>query len=213
LYKWGYCEILYYYLKKMSNLKPGTTLFPTERIEKFLYVLAVAVLLLSCLAGCASRYTIKAPEYARYNGEINQHKRLIRAQKSRVFQVLTNEKTIQEICPEGTVVAHEPQLPYGVGTLINTKANHIFKLEWNTRVEEVIPHKMIRLRFLDGFFSGGTEIWEIEEQGEYILVSHTIIVRPRSFLQKMAWILKVRRKHDKMVEDFLENLQTVLEVG
>ena len=195
----------------MSNLKPETTLFPTERIEKLRCVLAVAVLLLFCLAGCASRYTIKAPEYVQYNGEINQHKRLIRAQKSRIFQILTNEKAIQEICPEGTIVTHNPHLSYGVGTLINTKVNHIFKLEWNTRVEEAIPHKMIRLRFLDGFFTGGTEIWEIEEQGEYTLVSHTIIVRPTSFLRKMAWILKVRCKHDKMVEAFLENLQKVLE--
>ncbi len=195
----------------MSNLKPGTTLFPTERIEKFLCVLAIAALLLSCLAGCASRYTIKSPEYTRYNGEINQHKRLIRAQKSRIFQILTNKKAIQEVYPEGTIVTHESSLSYGMGTLVNTKVNHIFKLEWNTRVEEVIPHKMIRLRFLDGFFTGGTEIWEIEEQGEYTLVSHTIIVRPRGFLRKMAWILKVRRKHDKMVEAFLENLQKVLE--
>ena len=197
----------------MPNLKPGTALFPTERTEKFLCVVAVAVLLLSCLAGCASRYTIKAPEYARYNGEINQHKRLIRAQKSRIFQILTNKKAIQEVYPEGTIVTHESSLSYGMGTLVNTKVNHIFKLEWNTRVEEVIPLKMIRLRFLDGFFTGGTEIWEIEEQGEYTSVSHTIIVRPRSFLQKMAWVLKVRRKHDKMVEDFLENLQKVLGAG
>lgn len=195
----------------MSNLKPGTILFPTERIEKFPCVLAVAVLLLSFLAGCASKYTIKVPKYDHYKSEINQHKRLIHAQKSRIFQILTNGKAIKKICPEGTVVMHNSQLSYGVGTLVNTKVNHIFKLEWNTRVEEVIPHKMIRLRFLDGFFTGGTEIWEIEEQGEYTLVSHTIIVRPRSFLRKMAWILKVRRKHDKMVEAFLENLQKVLE--
>ncbi len=195
----------------MSNLKPGTILFPTERIEKHLFALTAAVLLLSCLAGCASTYTIKAPEYACYNGEINQHKRLIRAQTNRIFQILTNEKAIQEICPEGTIVTHESSLTYGVGTRVNTKVNHIFKLEWNTRVEEVIPPKMIRLRFLDDFFAGGTEIWEIEEQGEYTLVSHTIIVRPSGFLRKMAWILKVRRKHDKMVEDFLDNLQKVSE--
>lgn len=195
----------------MPNLKPGTTLFPTERIEKHLFVLAAAVLLLSCLAGCASTYTIKAPEYACYTGEINQHKRLIRAQKSRIFQILTNEKAIQEICPKGTIVTHESSLTYGVGTRVNTKVNHIFKLEWNTRVEEVISLKMIRLRFLDDFFAGGTEIWEIEEQGEYTRVSHTIIVRPKGFLWKMAWILKVRRKHDKMVEDFLDNLQKVSE--
>ena len=50
-----------------------------------------------------------------------------------------------------------------------------------------------------------------EERGEYTLVSHTIIVRTGSFFQKMAWVLKVRRKHDKMVEDFLENLQKVSE--
>ena len=197
----------------MSNLKPGTTLFLTEKIGKLLCVLAVAVLLLPCLAGCASRYTIKAPEYAHYNCEINQHKSLIRAQKSRIFHILTNQKAIQEICPEGIIVTHESPLSYGMGTLINTKVNHIFKLEWNTRVEEIIPKKMIRLRFLDGFFSGGTEIWESEEQGEYILVSHTVIVRLKSFLRKMAWILKVRRKHDKIVEAFLENLQKALEAG
>jgi hypothetical protein len=195
----------------MSNLNPETTLFQTERIEKFLCVLAAAVLLLSCLAGCGSTYTLKAPEYACYNGEINQHKRLIRAQKSRIFQILTNEKAIQEICPKGTIVTHESSLTYGVGTRVNTKVNHIFKLEWNTRVEEVIPLKMIRLRFLDDFFAGGTEIWEIEGQGEYTSVSHTIIVRPGNFLRKMAWILKVRRKHDKMVEGFLDNLQKVSE--
>jgi hypothetical protein len=94
----------------MPNLKHGTTLFPIERIEKHLFVLAVAVLLLSCLTGCASRYTIKFPEYTRYNGEINQHKRLICAQKIRIFQVLTNEKTIQEIYPEGTIVTHKCSL-------------------------------------------------------------------------------------------------------
>ena len=195
----------------MSNLKPETTSFPTKKIEKFLFVLVIAVLLLSFLAGCTSRYTIKAPEYARYNGEINQHKRLIHAEKSRIFKILTNEKAIQEICPEGTIVTHESPMSYGVGTLVNTKVNHIFKLEWNTRVEEVIPYKIIRLKFLDGFFTGGTEIWEIEEQGESTLVIHTIIVRPISFLRKVAWILKVRRKHDSMVEVFLENLKKVSE--
>ena len=46
----------------------------------------------------------------RYNGEINQHKRLIRAQKIRIFQVLTNEKAIQEIYPEGTNVTHKSSL-------------------------------------------------------------------------------------------------------
>lgn len=88
----------------MSNLKPGTALFPTERTEKFLCVLAVAVLLFSCLPGCASRYTIKAPEYARYNGEINQHKPLIRAQKSRIYQrsitrLLSGPEVSYEKCP------------------------------------------------------------------------------------------------------------------
>ena len=57
----------------------------------------------------------------------------------------------------------------------------------------------------------GTEIWELEPEDEFTRTTHTIIVQPQGILKKMVWNLKVRRKHDKMVEAFLDNLKRVAE--
>ena len=173
--------------------------------------LLAAVLLFLCLQACSTKYTITFPKYGEYEGEINQHTRLVRAERSHVFQVLTQEESFKKICPKGTIVTHESPPPYKVGTLVKTKMVHIFELEWNSRVEEVIPDSKIRLQFLDGFFRGGTEIWELEGEGEDTLVTQTIIVQPKGLLEKLAWALKVRMKHNKMTEAVLDNLKRLCE--
>jgi RNA binding exosome subunit len=65
---------------------------------------------------------------------------------------------------------------------------------------------------LDGFFAGGTEIWELETLGEETQVTHTIIVQPKGFFGNLVWTLKMRIKHDKMVEAVLDNLKRVSEL-
>ena len=175
------------------------------------FCLQAAFLFFLFSQACTSKYTLYSNKYQGYEGEINQHTRLIQASKESIFQVLTSEKAFREICPEGTLVTFETPPPYEVGTLLKTKVTHIYELEWNTRVEEVLPPSRIRLHFLDGFFAGGTEIWEIKSQGGDTLVTHTIIVQPRGFLGNLAWTLKVRSKHDKMVEAVLDNLKRVSE--
>jgi len=47
--------------------------------------------------------------------------------------------------------------------------------------------------------------------GEYTRVTHTIIVKPKGLVSQLAWILKVRLKHNKMVEALLDNLEEVSE--
>ena len=178
--------------------------------QRFFCLQAVFLFFLFSQA-CTSKYTLYSNEYQGYEGEINQHTRLIQASKESIFQVLTTEKAFREICPEGTIVTFETPQPYGVGTLLKTKVTHIYELEWNTRVEEVLPPSKIRLHFLDGFFVGGTEIWELENLGEGTQVTHTIIIQPSGFLRNLAWTLKVRSKHDKMVEAVLDNLKRVSE--
>jgi hypothetical protein len=166
----------------------------------------MGILLFLILLGCSVKYSIESPRYAEHKGEINQHIRLVRAQEKRIFQILTQEGAFQGICPKGVVVTFKPAAPYGVGTLIKTGIMHIFSLVWDSRVEEVLPNRKIRIRFLNGFFAGGTEIWELESVGEYTQVSHTMIVEPKGLLRKLAWILKVRSKHNKIVETLLDNL-------
>lgn len=161
--------------------------------------------------GCSSRYTVDAPGYGGKVGEVNRHSRVIRAAPEKIYRILTEEASFRRLCPEGTVVTHETPPPYGPGTLIKTRVNHIFKLEWNTRVEEVLPGRLIRLRFLDGFFAGGLEVWDLEGEGPVTRVTQTIVVEPKGLAKRAAWGLKVRRKHDAMVERFLDNLKTLAE--
>lgn len=187
-------------LNKMNSLFSG---------KRFYF--CITVLLFLSLQGCSTKYIIKSPKYAEYEGEINQHTRLIKTERGRVFHILTHEETFSQVCPKGTIVTHESPPPYQVGTLVKTRVEHIFRLGWNSRVQEVIHDRKIRLRFLNGFLAGATEIWELESVGEYTRVTHTIIVQPKGFFRKPAWNLKVRLKHDKMVEAFLDNLKRALE--
>ena len=173
--------------------------------------LLIRILLFLSLFGCSTKYIIKSPNYATYKGEINQHTRLIRSERNQIFQILTKEEAFKEICPKGTIVTYEFPLPYQVGTIIKTRIAHIFEFDWDSRVEEVILDRKIRIQFLDGFFTGGTEIWELDSVGEYTRVTHTIIVQPKGFFKKLAWILKVRLKHDKTIEALLDNLRKVSE--
>ena len=117
------------------------------------FYIFIAIVLLF-VHGCTSKYMITSPKYAEFPGEINQHGRLIQSDKTRIFQILTNDESFKKVCPKGTIVSYEPPFPYKVGTLIKTRIDHIFKLEWNSQVYEIIPDKKIRIQFLSGFFAG-----------------------------------------------------------
>jgi hypothetical protein len=179
--------------------------------KKRLALWAMVVLSLSFSQGCSTKYIVESPNYSEYEGEINRHTRLIRAERGQVFQVLINEEPFNEVCPKSITVTYDNPPPYQVGTLVETQIEHIFGMNWASIVGELIQDTKIRLQFLDGFFAGGSEIWELESVGEYTRVTHTIIVQPKGAFRKLAWNLKVRQKHDKMVEAFLDNMKKALE--
>jgi ribosome-associated toxin RatA of RatAB toxin-antitoxin module len=179
------------------------------KLKKYLWnktAMGSIVLLLLC-SGCTSRYTVSSSKYDSYPGEVNQHVRLLNAPAHSIFEMVTRDEDMKALCPDGTIVTILSPPPYESGDLVETRVEHIFKLKWISRVEAVDPHRMIRLKFQSGFFSGGTEIWEFEETGVKTRVSHTIIVEPKGLIRNAAWLLKIRRKHDKMVEQFLDNLE------
>lgn len=167
----------------------------------------LCIFLMICLVGCSTKYTVNTPDYQGYTGEVNQHERFIHADKKRIFELLINEETFRTFCPEGTVVSFEPPLSYQPGTIVTTKIEHIFKLGWTSRVEEVAPCDRIRLSFRDGFFAGGMELWEFKDHDDGTQVIQTIIVMPKGCIRRMIWNLKVRLKHNVMVEAFLDKLK------
>ncbi|MBT8369786.1 MAG: hypothetical protein KJO34_02415 [Deltaproteobacteria bacterium] len=160
--------------------------------------------ILTISMGCSSRYTIPPSTQNQYAGEINGHVRLIQADQDHIFQILTHPEGIKTLCPKGTIVTYLSPQPYSVGDIVETRVEHIIKLKWTARVEQVVENQHIRLSFQDGFFSGGTELWELSPQAGGTRVSQTIIVAPKGFLKRLAWVTKVRQKHDRMVEQFLD---------
>jgi hypothetical protein len=169
------------------------------------------IVLFSLSTGCSTKHSRTHDKYSQYEGEINQHTRLIHAESHRIFHILTQQDSFKSICPKGTVVTFEPMSPYQVGTFVNTRIDHIFKLLWRSQVIAIEPNEKIRLQFLSGFFAGGTEIWELESENGSTRTTHTIIFQLQGFLKKLVWNLKVRRKHDKMVEAVLDNLKRAAE--
>ncbi len=173
--------------------------------------LSIIAILYVCM-GCSSRYTVPSSNDHPYSGEINRHVRLIQAEQEHIFQILTHPQGIRILCPQGTSVSYLSPQPYSVGDIVETRVEHIFKLKWAARVDQVIDSQLIRLTFQDGFFRGGTELWELSPQDNGTLVIQTIFVEPKGFLKRLAWATKVGRKHDKMVELFLDNLKYIAEM-
>jgi ribosome-associated toxin RatA of RatAB toxin-antitoxin module len=167
--------------------------------------------LFNFFTGCSVKHTRTSDKYAQYKGEINQHTRLIQAESHRIFRILTRQDAFKGICPKGTIVTFESIIPYQVGTIVHTRIDHIFKLSWRSQVLEIDQYRKIRLQFLDGFFAGGTEIWELVPENTSTRVTHTIIFQHQGFLKKLVWNLKVRRKHNRMVETVLDNLKRTAE--
>jgi len=182
------------------------------KFKMFIRVCFCIIGILIVCMGCSSRYTIPPSTQQQYPGEINRHVRWIQAKNDYIFRILTHPKHVKTLCPEGTVVSYLSPQPYSVGDIVETRVEHIFKLKWTARVEHVIENQLIRLTFQNGFFKGGNELWEFLPQDGGTRVCHTIYVAPKGFLKRMAWVTKVRQKHDKMVEQFLDNLKRVAEM-
>lgn len=163
------------------------------------------------LFGCSAKYTSNSPKYTKYKGEINHHTRLIKANRSELFDIITDEQSYKKICDGLLTITYHPPLPYQAGTIVSTQVEVRQQMHWQSHVEEIIPSQMIRLKFIDGFFAGCTEIWEIEQEGEMTRVSHTTTVNPKNIKETLFWVLKARNKHDDIIETVLDNLQASVE--
>jgi hypothetical protein len=177
---------------------------PIKTIIRFLFLLLL-------LTGCTSQYTVLPSKEAVYSGEANRHVRWIQADSQQIFQLLTSPQGMRSLCPDGTVVSYLSPAPYAEGDLVETRIEHVFKLKWVSQVEQVVTNQSIQLTFQSGFFSGGTELWELYPENNGTRVSHSIFVEPRGFFKRLAWMTKVRHKHDKMVELCLDNLKRTAE--
>lgn len=169
--------------------------------------IALSLLLFAGTTACSTPQTRFYKHYMNYDGEINQHTRLINAPPEVIFSLLTNPDEFTALAPKFTMVSFDTPPPYKVGTRLKININHLLKFTWHTQVRELVPNRKARLEFLDGLFAGGTEIWELEPEGDATRVIQTIIVSPKGFSKTFIWNLKARNRHNQMTEKFLDNLR------
>lgn len=173
----------------------------------------VAAIVLGWLTvtGCSTPQADFYKRYTTFPGEANQHTRVVNASPERIFQILVDEDRFPAITPPYTEVSFDTPAPYGVGTRLKIEINHLLNFTWHTQVEEMVPNRRIQLAFLDGLFKGGTEVWELEPQGEQTLVIQTIIVQPEGWLRRFIWDFKARNRHNAITEQALDNLKYLSE--
>jgi len=161
------------------------------------------------LPGCATTPVPERLLFLGYNGKVNEHSVLVQAPPSRVFSVLTDFDQFAQLVPGTNIrVTKITPGPISVGTVIRTETGYRIKLRWHSQVVEKQRDQMLVLRFLDGIFRDGYEIWGIQPTDSGTQVSHTLLYNISSPPYRLLWILKdVENKHNVLVEATLQNLK------
>jgi len=171
-------------------------------------------LLLLLLVGCASPPVPARLQFLGYQGYVNEHKILIHAPISRVFALLTDHDRLQELAPVDLVQSTKVSPgPYSVGTLIHSETRYKIKLQWDSRVVRLEQDHLLVLEFLNGIFRGGYEVWELQPEGDFALLSHTLVYNLANPLYHILWVVKQgETKHDALVETTLLNIKRASEM-
>jgi ribosome-associated toxin RatA of RatAB toxin-antitoxin module len=176
-------------------------------------VLALVVLALTC---CATPPPIpERLEFLNYQGQVNEHHTLVRAQPSQVFAVLTDFDRFVTLIPTDRVeLSKVTPGPYQVGTTIRAETAYKIKLRWHSKVVQMEKDSLLVLQFQDGPFRDGYEVWELRPQGNCTRVSHTFVYNISNLLYRLVWVFKRgEKKHNTLTEVTLLNLKRECEEG
>ncbi len=152
--------------------------------------------------------------YLNYEGKVNQHSRMIKAKPAILFSMITDIEVFKTLYPSGYLeVTETTHSPHAIGTVRHTRTKYIVPLNWNTEVIEIVDSEKIVLKFLNGIFKGGYEIWELKEKGDDTEVSHTILYNVYGFFPSLVWYIKKgEKKHDYLIEETLDSMRRQAEV-
>ena len=173
--------------------------------RQYLSCLLIATFCISC---CVKPIPDRF-RYLNFKGNINQHRKLIKAKPEVIFNAITDNSTFKTLYPADRIeVSKVSEGPYAVGTILNTQTKYFVRLSWQSQVVETVPDQKIVLRFISGVLKDGYEIWELNKVGEYTEVTHTIIYKVNGFFYSLMWALKNGDgKHDYLVEETLDQLK------
>jgi uncharacterized membrane protein len=161
------------------------------------------------VTGCATAPVPERFQFLGYEGNVNEHSILISAPPSRVFSILTDFEQFSQLATQPNVrLTQITPGPLSVGTVICAETGYKIEIHWYSQVVEVRKDEMLILCFMNGIFSGGYEVWEIQPTKTGTKVSHTIIYNISSFPYRILWVLKnVENKHNMLVEAALQKLK------
>ena len=183
-----------------------------ERDKIFFYTFTVTSFFLTL--SCSKTLIPERFHYLDYEGKVNQHRKMIKAKPDIIFNMITDIEIFKTLYPIGFMeVTQSPPNPCNMGTLRHNRIKYLVELNWDSKVIEIVDNEKIVLRFLNGIFKGGYEIWELEEKGGDTEVSHTILYTVNGFFYSMVWFIKKgEKKHDYLVEETLNSIKRKAEV-
>jgi ribosome-associated toxin RatA of RatAB toxin-antitoxin module len=178
-----------------------------------IFVLVIAA---SLLTGCATLPPVpERLEFLNYQGQVNEHHTLIQAPPTRVFHVLTDFDRFVTLIPSERVQLKKVTLgPYQVGTIIRAETIYKIKLTWDSQVVQIKKDRLLVLKFQNGPFQEGYEVWELKAKGSCTRVSHTLVYNISNFFYRLLWLLKQgEKRHNTLTEVTLLNLKRECEEG
>jgi hypothetical protein len=127
--------------------------------------------------------------------------------------MITDIKVFKTLYPSGYLeVTETTPSPYAIGTVRHTRTKYIVPLNWDAEVLEVVDSEKIVLKFSNGIFKGGYEIWELKEKKDDTEVNHTILYNVHGFFNSLVWYIKRgEKKHDYLIKETLDSMKKIAE--
>jgi uncharacterized membrane protein len=194
----------------LKAMRDGVLISPSDlHANSFILEGFVFGLIALLVTGCATAPVPERLQFLGYEGNVNEHSILIHSPPSKVFSILTDFDQFSQLAPQPYIrLTKVTPGPVSVGTVFCTETGYKIKTRWQSQVVEEHKDEMLILRFMNGIFSGGYEVWEIQPMRAGTKVSHTILYNISSFPYRILWVLKnIENKHNALVEATLQKLK------
>ncbi len=148
-----------------------------------------------------------------FKGKINQHRILIQKEPEATYDFLTDFNQFKHWVPlEEIIIEKMTPGEISIGTKFHFNIKFRIGPEWDSEVILLErPHRIV-YRFLNGFFEGGIEIWDLKKNELGTEVTHTLIYQIRRWIYRIGWsLLGGEKKHNELTEIALKRLKSLLE--
>ena len=146
-------------------------------------------------------------------GRINRHTVIIKARPHEVYHILIDIREMQRCCPQDKLSVEKVSPGrLSVGTKMRYHLNYRINPTWESVVVDMEENSRIINQFVDGFFKGSFEIWQLKKLKTGTELSHMLIYRIKRFIFRIGWMFfRGEAKHNELTTLALDNIKRFVE--